>query len=302
MDTVIEAQDVFKSFRDKQAVNGVSFSIAKGSVTAMLGPNGAGKTTMLSMMLGLLEPTQGSVTVFGRSPRDQAVRERTGAMLQEVSVMERLKAREILSLVRSYYPHPLDYGQLVQAAALGASDLNRYADKLSVGQKRSLGFALAIAGNPDLLFLDEPTVGLDIGARQRFWDTVRDLAARGKTILFATHYLQEAEDMADRILLFDRGTLAADGTPDEIKAGIVKRSVSFRSLLDAASVRLRLSAYPAIGECLLSEGRFHAAAHNTDEALAAIFASGIPAQDIRIDQGRLDDAFRELIMDHKEAM
>ncbi|QWU16595.1 ABC-2 type transport system ATP-binding protein [Paenibacillus sophorae] len=302
MDTVIEVQDVCKTFKDKQAVNGVGFSIAQGSVTAMLGPNGAGKTTMLSMMLGLLEPTKGSVTMFGRSPHDKTVRERTGAMLQEVSVMERLKVSEILSLVRGYYPHPLNYEQLVQATGLASADLNRYADKLSVGQKRGLGFALALAGNPDLLFFDEPTVGLDIGARQRFWDIVRGLAAQGKTILFATHYLQEAEDMADRILLFNRGALAADGTPDEIKAGIVKRSVSFLSPLDEASIRLRLSVYPAIKDCRLREGRLHAAAQNTDEALAAIFASGIPAHDIRIDQGRLDDAFRELVMNHKEAI
>lgn len=160
MEPIIEMRGVSKNFKDKKAVDHLSFSIPKGTITAILGPNGAGKTTAVSMLLGLLEPTDGTVKLFGKPPKDRTVREQTGAMLQEVSVMDRLKVREVLELIRSYYPNPMELAELVRLTGLGPDDLNRYAEKLSGGQKRSLGFALALAGNPDLVFFDEPTVAL----------------------------------------------------------------------------------------------------------------------------------------------
>lgn len=301
MEQVIELNNVSKSFHDKLAVNQVSFTIGRGSVTAVLGPNGAGKTTTIAMLLGLLEPTEGSVKVFGLPPKDLKVKQRTGAMLQEVSVMDRLKVRELLSLIRSYYPQPMEMEVLLQATGLGAADLNRYAEKLSGGQKRSLSFALALAGNPDLLFFDEPTVGLDTTARRQFWERVRGLAAQGKTILFTTHYLQEAEDIADRILLFNRGMLVADGSPDEIKARIVKKSLSFRPIGDPQLLRSQLLELPAVEACFEKEGRLHVTTENTDEALRAIFVNGLAVQDVLIDQGKLDEAFEQLTMNQEEA-
>lgn len=301
MEHVIELHNVSKSFHDKQAVNQVSFTIGRGSVTALLGPNGAGKTTTIAMLLGLLEPTEGSVKVFGLPPKELKVKQRTGAMLQEVSVMDRLKVRELLALIRSYYPQPLEMEVLLQATGLGAGDLNRYAEKLSGGQKRSLSFALALAGNPDLLFLDEPTVGLDTMARRQFWERVRALAVQGKTILFTTHYLQEAEDIADRILLFNRGVLAADGSPDEIKARLVKKSLSFRPIGDPLLLRSQLLELPAVEACFEKEGRLHVTTENTDEALRAIFVNGLAVQDVLIDQGKLDEAFEQLTMNQEEA-
>ena len=296
MEHVIELNNVSKSFHDKLAVNQVSFTLGRGSVTALLGPNGAGKTTTIAMLLGLLEPTKGSVKVFGLPPKELKVKQRTGAMLQEVSVMDRLKVRELLSLIRSYYPQPMEMDELLQATGLGAPDLNRYAEKLSGGQKRSLSFALALAGNPDLLFLDEPTVGLDTTARRQFWEKVRKLAAQGKTILFTTHYLQEAEDIADRILLFNRGMLAADGSPDEIKARIVKKSLSFRTHGDSQLLRSQLLELPAVEACFEKEGRLHVTTETTDEALRAIFVNGLAVKDVQIDQGKLDEAFEQLTM------
>lgn len=153
MDNIIEMHGVSKIYKDKKAVDNISFNIAKGSITAILGPNGAGKTTALGMLLGLIEPTEGTVELFGQHPKDKEVREKTGAMLQEVSVMDRLKVREIIDLIRSYYPKPMDMDFLIKATGLAPADLNRYAEKLSGGQKRSLGFALALAGNPELIFL-----------------------------------------------------------------------------------------------------------------------------------------------------
>jgi ABC-2 type transport system ATP-binding protein len=302
MDNIIEMHGVSKIYKDKKAVDNISFNIAKGSITAILGPNGAGKTTALGMLLGLIEPTEGTVELFGHHPKDKAVREKTGAMLQEVSVMDRLKVREIIDLIRSYYPKPMDMEFLIKATGLAPADLNRYAEKLSGGQKRSLGFALALAGNPELIFFDEPTVGLDITSRRRFWETVRGLAEQGKTIVFTTHYLQEAEDIADRILLFSKGHLVADGSPDEIKSRIVKRSVSFLPVGDHSQLRRNLLDLAAIEDCYEKDGRIHVTTEDTDEALKAIFVAGLPVKDVRIDQGRLDEAFEQLTMNQEEAV
>ncbi|QUL55397.1 ABC transporter ATP-binding protein [Paenibacillus tritici] len=301
MEHVIEMKNVSRSFQEKQAVKQVSFSISRGSITAVLGPNGAGKTTTLAMLLGLLEPSEGSVKVFGLPPTDVKVKQRTGAMLQEVSVMDRLKVREILALIRSYYPQPMEMEVLLQATGLGAAYLNHYAEKLSGGQKRSLSFALALAGNPDLLFFDEPTVGLDTTARRHFWERVRGLAYQGKTILFSTHYLQEAEDIADRILLFSRGSLVADGSPGEIKARIVKKSLSFLPIGDPQLLRRQLLELPAVEACTEKDGRLHVTTGNTDEALRAIFVSGLAVQDVQIDKGKLDEAFEQLTLKQEGA-
>jgi ABC-2 type transport system ATP-binding protein len=301
MEQIIEMKSVSKVYHGKKAVDDISFTIGKGSVTAILGPNGAGKSTMIAMLLGLIEPSVGQVTVFGLTPKDSRVREKIGAMLQEVSVMDRLKVHEIISLIRSYYDQPMAAEELYAATGLAQSDLKRYAEKLSGGQKRSLGFALALAGNPDLLFLDEPTVGLDTTARRRFWETVRGLAAQGKTILFTTHYLQEAEDIADRILLFSRGTLVADGSPDEIKSRLVRRSLSFLPAGDSAKLQEQLRQLEPINEVSDKDGRIQVTTEDTDEALRAIFTGGLGVKDVRIDQGRLDAAFEQLTGEPGEA-
>jgi len=298
-DPIIELNRVSKRFKDKQAVDGVSFRINRGSIVAILGPNGAGKTTAIGMMLGLLEPTEGTVHVIGRPPSEKAVREQVGAMLQEVSVMERLKAREIINLIRSYYPNPASEEELLQLTGFTAKELNRYAEKLSGGQKRSLGFALALAGNPQVLFFDEPTVGLDLTTRRRFWTKVRELAHAGKTVLFTTHYLQEADDNAERILLFDQGRLAADGTPAEIKQRFIQRAVSFETRHDSPEFRSRIKALSGVADCYAKEGRLYMAAADTDVALRSLILSDLPVFDLRVEQGRLDDAFEQLTLQHQ---
>lgn len=314
MEIIAELNHATKVFGGKTAVNDVSFSISKGSIVAVLGPNGAGKTTALSLMLGLLEPTQGTVKLFGQSPKLPQVRRRIGAMLQEVSVIDGLKVREVLELIRCYYPHPMKMSELVALAGFTQEDLNKRAEKLSGGQKRRLGFALALAGNPDLLFFDEPTVGLDSPARRAFWQQVHLLADRGKTILFSTHYLQEAEDAADRVILFNQGKIAADGSPQAITAKLTSRSVSFvmdTPALKAASsdllradagqhIRERLLPVPGVHDCSEKEGRWIVTTDNTDTVLAAIFRHNLAVHDIRIEQGRLDDAFEMMIHNDNE--
>lgn len=299
MEQVITIENVTKKFKDKKAVEDISFSINKGEVVAILGPNGAGKSTTMLMMLGLLDPTTGNVKVLNQSPREKQVRERIGAMLQEVSVIDALKVKEVIQLFRSYYPNPMEFDELVQFTGLSEDDLKRKAEKLSGGQKRRLGFALALAGNPDVLFFDEPTVGLDITSRKRFWDTVHTLRGRGKTILFSTHYLQEADDVAERILLFHEGKIVADGTPMEIKKQLSKQSVSFIAREDVSLQQLQNA--PMVTEIFQKNNRIYVVTEDTDAILAHIFSHKLNVRGIQIENGRLDEAFSQLT-ENKEAI
>ncbi|OWR26693.1 ABC transporter ATP-binding protein [Saccharibacillus sp. O23] len=294
MTTVIEVQNAVKTFRAHTAVDNVSFTIEQGSITALLGPNGAGKTTTMSMLLGLLEPTAGSVKLLGGAPTNRRTRDRIGAMLQEVAVMDGLRAVELIDLFRSYYSRPADRDYLIRLTGLGPDMLKRNAQKLSGGQKRSLGFALAMAGDPDILFFDEPTVGLDTTARRLFWNEVRQLAKQGKTVLFSTHYLEEADREADRILLFDQGRIVADGTPDEIKRTLVKRSITFRAEQPQAVSALMIRKFGETAELAADGEQVTIAAEDTDAVMRALIESGLAVRDIRIDEGRLDAAFEQL--------
>ncbi|MGM1048967.1 MAG: ATP-binding cassette domain-containing protein [Bacillota bacterium] len=299
---IVELVQITKLYGAKKAVNNISFTIEKGSITAILGPNGAGKSTTISMMLGLIDPTEGEIRLFGRSPKDRQVKEKIGAMLQEVSVMDSLKAREIIALIRGYYPHPMEMSELKKLSGLTDEELNKRATKMSGGQKRKLSFALALAGNPDLLFFDEPTVGLDTTSRRLFWRTVRELADQGKTILFTTHYLQEADDMADRIILFNNGTIAADGKPEEIKAKLTRRSISFVVETDPQLIKERLYKLPGVTDVYEQDGKMHVVVENTDQILAVILREEMAVRDIRIDEGSLDEAFDQLTQRQEEAV
>lgn len=299
MEQIISLQNIAKKFKDKKAVDDISFSIKKGEIVAILGPNGAGKSTTMLMMLGLLEPTSGSINIFNRNPKEKQVRERIGAMLQEVSVIDALKVKEVIQLFRSYYPNPMEIAELVTLTGLNDEDLKRKADKLSGGQKRRLGFALALAGNPDVLFFDEPTVGMDISSRKRFWDTIQALKERGKTIIFSTHYLQEADDIAERILLFNEGVIVADGTPKEIKKQLSKQSVSF---IDPGNLSLEeLQSLPIVRDVYRKNNRVYVVTEQTDDVLEYLFSTKEKVQGIQIEQGRLDEAFAELT-ENKEAI
>ncbi|QHM19146.1 SkfA peptide export ATP-binding protein SkfE [Bacillus subtilis] len=300
MKEAITVSNVTKHFHRKTAVNHISFSIEKGEIAAILGPNGAGKTTVISMILGLLKPTKGEIKLFNRLPDDQRVREKIGMMLQEVSVMPGLKVNEILELFRSYYPNPLSMKELVSLTALTKEDLKTRAEKLSGGQKRRLSFALALAGNPELLIFDEPTVGMDTSSRHRFWQTIHGLADQGKTIIFSTHYLQEADDAAQRILFFADGRLVADDSPMQLRSRIQKQSVSFTLHSDESLEKL--SRHPEVERVIQKHQRTIIQTSNTDKVLALIFQENIHARDIRIEQATLDEAFRQLADGNREAM
>ncbi|MEC1347555.1 ABC transporter ATP-binding protein [Bacillus haynesii] len=292
MSNVVNLTNVTKTFRQITAVDQIDFSIKKGEIVAILGPNGAGKTTTISMILGLLKPTVGNITLFDYMPHEKRVREKIGTMLQEVSVMPGLRAGEIIELIRSYYPKPLSFQKLRALTGLTDKDLKTQAEKLSGGQKRRLGFALALAGDPELMIFDEPTVGMDITSRNRFWQTVKTLAEQGKTIIFSTHYLQEADDTAQRILLFKDGRVVADGTPLQIKSKISKHSVSF--IVDPETSLEKLYQHPEIEQIFRKNNRVYIDTANTDKILELIFAEKIGAYDIQIERGNLEEAFRQL--------
>jgi len=199
------------------AVRAVSLTVAPGQTLALLGPNGAGKTTTIRAILGRVRPTLGTVRVFGRDPRDVATRLRIGTMLQIAELPAGLTVREHITLFSAYYPQPLAIEETLRLAALDEL-ADRRSERLSGGQRQRLAFALAICGDPDLLVLDEPTASLDIESRVALWEQIRVLAVRGKTIVFTTHQLAEADALADRIAFISRGSIVADGSPAEIKA------------------------------------------------------------------------------------
>ncbi|MBS4219555.1 ABC transporter ATP-binding protein [Bacillus sp. FJAT-49711] len=300
MESVVEITGLTKTFKDKNAVSDVSFSIKRGEVVAILGPNGAGKTTTMLMMLGLLSPSKGDVKLFEKDPKSKSVREKIGVMLQEVSIMDGLKVKEIISLIRQYYPEPYSLNHLIRITGLDQDDLKKRTEKLSGGQKRRVGFALALAGNPDLLFFDEPTVGMDISARKLFWQTVKELADKGKTILFSTHYLQEADDIADRILLFNEGKIIADGKPEEIKKKLSKQSVSF--IADHTIPRKMFLELSYVSDMYEKDGRIYIVAEDTDLVLTRIFELKLQVKDIRVEKGRLEEAFEQLTTENREAI
>jgi ABC-2 type transport system ATP-binding protein len=206
-----------KSYDSVQALRDVTLAVAPGETLALLGPNGAGKTTAIRLLLGLTAPDSGTARLFGKNPREVRNRSRSGAMLQVADVPEMLTVREHIELFSSYYPKPLPIAETIRAAALEGLE-NRRFGKLSGGQQQRVFFAIAICGDPEILFLDEPTVGLDIEMRQVMWDAIRDFVARGRSVLLTTHYLGEADALADRIALIREGRIIAQGTPAQIKA------------------------------------------------------------------------------------
>jgi len=222
-----------KRYGDVVALDDVDLEVGPGETVAVLGPNGAGKTTAIRVMLGLAEPTSGAATIFGESPRAARAHGRIGAMLQVACVPPMLTVREHIELFSAYYPHPIPLAQTIELAALERLAGRRF-HALSGGEKQRLFFALAICGDPDLLFLDEPTVGLDVETRRLLWQSVRELVARGKSIVLTTHYIEEADALADRVVLLARGKTVAAGTPEQLKARAGSRG-------DAALERAYLS-------------------------------------------------------------
>ena len=226
-DPAVAFDKVSKHYGQIKAVNELTVQIPHGRTVAFLGPNGAGKSTSIDILLGLRKPTSGTVKVFGGSPRQAVDAGRIGVMLQSGGLMDDVSVREFLTLITKLHPRPLGVPELLKRANI--EDIaDQKVNKLSGGQNQRVRFAVAVAGDNDLIVLDEPTTGMDVENRQIFWDTMKAQADRGKTILFATHYLEEADRVADEVIVINKGRLLAQGSAAEIKARAGFQHISFR--------------------------------------------------------------------------
>ena len=286
---VAELVSVSHRYGTVAALREVNLALHAGQVTALLGPNGAGKTTAVSLLTGLTRPTEGRTWLFGTDPRAMTARRRMGVMLQVARVPETLTVREHLHLFSAYYPAPLPI-----ATVLTLSGLESVADRrfgaLSGGQKQRALFALAICGNPELLFLDEPTVGMDVEARRRFWQTVRDLAASGRGILLTTHYLEEADALANRVVVINAGRIVADGSPEQIKAAAADRQVICRTRLSASE----LHALPGVTRVDAQGDAVRLMSTNAEATARALLMLDEHATGLEVRSAGLEEAFLAL--------
>jgi ABC-2 type transport system ATP-binding protein len=271
-------------------VRGIDVSIAPGETVALLGPNGAGKSTTIDMMLGLSAPDAGSVSVFGMSPAQAISAGAVGAMLQVGGVIAYLSVRELITMVASLYPDPLGVDEVIELTRI-ADLADRKTTKLSGGQTQRLRFAICLVSNPDLLVLDEPTVALDVEGRRDFWTTMRAFASRGKTVIFATHYLEEADAYADRIILMAQGRIVADGAATEIKATVGLRTI--RATLPDPDLTA-LARLPGVTNVDTRGDAVIINCADSDDALRAFLPAFPAAHDIEVTGAGLEEAFLQL--------
>jgi ABC-2 type transport system ATP-binding protein len=290
MSPVVELRAARKRFGEVEALKGVDLAIRAGELVAMLGPNGAGKTTSISLMLGLRRPTSGQARLFGLEPADRRARSRCGVMLQESGTTAVLTVRELVALFRAYYPSPLPTATAIALAGLDAKAGAR-AGTLSGGERQRLYFALAVCGDPEALFLDEPTVGMDVEARRAFLSSIRTLSAAGKTIVLTTHYLEEADQLAGRIVVIDRGVVLADATPREIKSRVASKRVSFS--VGAPLTETTFAGLP-VRNLELADRRVRLLSPEPETVLRALFERGVAIGDLEVTGADLEEAFLSL--------
>jgi ABC-2 type transport system ATP-binding protein len=288
--TGIQLRGLAKSFGEVRAVRGIDFAIERGETVALLGPNGAGKSTTIDMLLGLLDPDGGTVSVFGSSPREAVDAGEVGAMLQTGALIRDLTVRELVAMMASLYPSPFDIDEVLELTGI-TEIAGRRTQKLSGGQTQRVRFAVALVSNPELLVLDEPTAAMDVEGRHGFWTTMREFAARGKTVIFATHYLEEADAYADRIVLMANGSIVADGPPNEIKGMVGTKTI--RATVPGAPLEA-LEALPGVARAEQRGESVVLSCSDSDEAIRALLAAYPAARDIEISGAGLEEAFLTL--------
>lgn len=294
----VELRDVRKSFGDVEAVAGIDLTIRPGEVVALLGPNGAGKTTTVDMLLGLSEPTSGRVGVFGMTPRRAIDRGLVSAVMQTGGLLPQITVRETVELTASLFAHHDDVDRVMARA--GITDFaDRTVRKCSGGQRQRLRFAMALVSDPALLILDEPTTGMDVEGRHNFWEAIHADAGAGRTVVFATHYLEEADVYADRIVLVRRGRVVADGTTAEIRASVSGRTL--RATLTASAGEVRAALTGARVHDLEILGSSLTLASDDIDAVASVLLGGHLAKDLEITSRGLEDAFVALTGDGRQS-
>jgi len=290
---VASLEGVSKNYGEVRALRNVNFTVGAGQVVALLGPNGAGKTTAVKLLLGLIQPNSGKARVFGGDPTNPQNRMRAGAMLQVGRVPETLRVREHIDLFSSYYPKPLPLEEVLDAAGLEKLRDRKFGD-LSGGQRQRTLFALAICGDPDLLFLDEPTVGLDVEARRALWEEIRRLVERGKTVLLTTHYLEEADALADRIAVINQGVIIAEGTPAEIKAQTSGKRIRCVTALSIAS----LLQIPGVTDAKQDRDAVEIHVREAEPVVRTLLARDPSLVGLEITSAGLEEAFLALTQDN----
>ncbi|BCY10364.1 ABC transporter ATP-binding protein [Actinoplanes sp. L3-i22] len=291
----VNLDGVVKRFGTVTAVDGIDLRIRPGEVVALLGPNGAGKTTTVDMLLGLSQPTSGTVQVYGRSPQDAVALGLVSAVMQSGGLLKDYTVEETVRLTAVLFGRPRDAVQVALKRAGIADIADRLVGKCSGGQQQRLRFAMALLPDPELLILDEPTTGMDVGGRREFWDAIRQDAEGGRTVIFATHYLEEADAYADRVVLVRRGQIVADGTASEVKSLAAGRTVR-ATLTDPE--RLDLSVIPEVESSEIRGDSIYLHGRDTD-AIARYLLNQTDARDLEITSRNLEDAFLTLTADEE---
>src|SRR5580700_2767954 len=286
-EAAVRVDGVTRRFGAVVAVDNLHLVVGHGETLALLGPNGAGKTTTISMLLGLSAPDSGRIEIFGSAPGSATAHANVGAMLQDGGMMPGVLVGELLAMVRSLYAAPLALDEVVEIAQLDGLEKRRV-DRLSGGQSQRLRLAMALVGDPRLLILDEPTAAMDVETRRGFWRAMEGFTARGRTILFSTHYLDEADVAADRVVMLARGKVVADGTPSAIKDSVGLRVIRFSTALGSVA---GLELLPGAVSATLHGNRVALRCSNSDSALRALLATRPDAHDIEVAGIALEDAF-----------
>ena len=284
---VVSFENVRKTYGKVRAVDGLTMELRPGETVAFLGPNGAGKSTSLDMLLNLRKPDKGRIAMFGSDPYHAIKNGRVGAMLQSGGLMPEVTVRELVGLVTSFHPRPEHVEQTMRRAGI-TEFADQRVDRLSGGQTQRVRFALAIVGDCDLIVLDEPTTAMDVEGRRAFWDNMKVEVAEGKTLLFATHYLEEADQAADRIIVINRGRLLADGTPAEIKARAGAKRISFH--LDQIDEPFLLG-LPALVNVEIRHDLVQIQSSDSDRTLYAVLDAGYRPRDLEVSSLGLEQAF-----------
>lgn len=280
---------VHKRYGKTVALDGLDLNVRDGELLAVLGPNGAGKTTAISLMLGLEQPDAGSAKLFGQSPQTLASRRQVGVMMQETFLAPELHVREQIDLVASYYPAPLSPAAAMEMTNTTAL-ANRPYGKLSGGQKRQVQFAMAVCGRPRLLFLDEPTVGLDVQARKLMWATLRQLVDQGSSIVLTTHYLEEAEALADRVMVLAKGRVIASGTVNQIRSLVVRKQITCTTSIPVT----RIQSWAEVESVTSDEQGVHITANDAEAVTRKLLAADEDLQNLEVRRAGLAEAFTEL--------
>ena len=281
-----------KCYGQLAALSGADLQLRRGELLALLGPNGAGKTTAIGLLLGLVRADAGTVELFGQDPQRIEARRRIGVMLQHADLPPTLRVGELLRLTGSYYPSPRPLQESADLAGI-ADLLKRPYVKLSGGQQRRVQFALALCGRPELLFLDEPTVGMDIDARQKLWAAIRQLLAEGCSVLLTTHYLEEAEALADRVCVMTHGCVIHEGSVEELRARVALKRVRCLSSLPVDIVR----DWPEVSEARRDNERLHITAVEAEAVVRRLLAADLQLRELEVQRAGLGEAFAELTRD-----